>query len=168
MSKQYDEYLFNHIQAVKACFGLFPVCKGFIDELTNHDKSKYSDDEYWDYDDYFYPKKDSYGLEKERFQYAWLHHQNTNKHHWQYWVLINDEDRIKALKMPDIYVYEMVADWGSFAYQKKDGSELIKWYESHKDKMILHEDTRKKVEELVPELARLIDEHFGKGKEEEC
>lgn len=165
MSKQYDEYLFNHIQAVKACFGLFPFWKGCGYELTEHDIGKYSEEEYCSYDDYFYPKKDSYGFEKERFQYAWLHHQNTNKHHWQYWVLINDEDRIEALKMPDIYVYEMVADWGSFAYQKQDGSELIKWYESHKDKMILHEGTRKKVEELVPELARLIDEHFGKDKE---
>lgn len=165
MSREYDEYLTKHIQAVKACFGLFPFWKEARYELTEHDLSKYSEDEYCSYDDYFYPKKDSC-FEKERFKYAWLHHQNTNKHHWQYWVLINDEDGIEALKMPDIYVYEMVADWGSFAYQKQDGNELIKWYESHKDKMILHEDTRKKVEELVPELARLINEHFGKDKED--
>ena len=39
------------------------------------------------------------------------------------------------------------------------------WYESHKDKMILHETTRMLVEELVPELASAIDEHF---KEETC
>ena len=166
MSREYDDYLTKHIQAVKACFGLFPFWKECGYELTEHDISKYSEEEYCAYDDYFYPKKDSYGLEKERFQYAWLHHQNANKHHWQYWVLINDEDGIEALKIPTIYIYEMVSDWGSFAYQKQDGSELIKWYESHKDKMILHEGTRRKVEELVPELARLIDEHFGKDKED--
>lgn len=163
MSKQYDEYLFNHIQAVKACFKL--LNHGSFYELTDHDISKYSEDEYYAYDDYFYPKEEN-PYAKEQFRYAWLHHQNNNPHHWQYWVLINDEDSIKPLQMPDSYVYEMVADWGSFAYQKQDGSELIKWYESHKDKMILHEDTRKNVEELVPELARLIDEHFGKDKED--
>lgn len=24
------------------------------------------------------------------FKVAWLHHQNRNKHHWQYWLLVND------------------------------------------------------------------------------
>lgn len=164
MSKQYDEYLFNHIQAAKACYKLLTYGKC---ELINHDTSKYSSDEYTQYDDYFYRKDESLAwCHKNKFKYAWLHHQNTNKHHWQYWVLINDEDRIEPLEMPRDSIYEMVADWGSFAYQKQDGSELIKWYESHKDKMILHEDTRRKVDDLVSELASLIDEHFGKDKED--
>ena len=165
MSKQYDEYLREHISAVKACWGLLirsSIAFGGI-ELTDHDLSKYTDDEYSAYDDYFYPKtddKDVLAIIKKRFKDAWLHHQNTNKHHWQYWVLINDEDRIKPLEMPRDSIYEMVADWGSFAYQKKDGDELLKWYESHKDKMILHERTRKDVEELVLKLASAINEHF--------
>ena len=172
MSKQYDEYLREHISAVKACWDL--VLKDTIgfeeDELIDHDLSKYSEDEYYAYDNYFYP--DENGIDdsdkkivKELFNYAWLHHQNTNRHHWQYWVLINDEDGIKPLKMPYMDVYEMVADWGSFAYRKKDGSELLKWYEAHRAKMILHEETRATVERLVPKLARAIDEYF---KEETC
>lgn len=88
MSREYDEYLTKHIQAVKACFGLFPSWKESRHELTEHDISKYSEEEYRAYDDYFYPNEYSYGFVKDRFQYAWLHHQNTNKHHWQYWVLI--------------------------------------------------------------------------------
>ena len=165
MSKQYDEYLFNHIQTVKACMMML------YDEyeLANHDTSKFSEDEYYAYDNYFYPDED--GIDdsdnescKKLFQYAWLHHQNTNRHHWQYWVLINDKYRIKPLSMPFMDICEMVADWGSFAYQKQDGSELIKWYGSHKDKMILHETTRMHVEELVPKLASAIDEYFKEEK----
>ena len=167
MSKQYDEYLREHISAVKACWGL--ITKDSIgfggDEPIGHDLSKYTEDEYYAYDNYFYP--DENGIDdsdkeftKKLFKYAWLHHQNTNRHHWQYWVLINDEDGIKPLNMPYMDVYEMVADWGSFAYRKKDGSELLKWYEAHRAKMILHEETRATVERLVPKLARAIDEHF--------
>lgn len=166
MSREYDEYLTKHIQAVKAC--MLMLCDE--DELENHDSSKFSEDEYYAYDIYFYPDENGmYDSDKEAaerlFEYAWLHHQNTNPHHWQYWVLINDEDGIYPLEMPFMDVCEMVADWGSFAFQKKNGNELLMWYESHKDKMILHETTRMLVEELVPELARLIDEHFGKDKE---
>ena len=169
MSKQYDEYLREHISAVKACWDLLVADSMYLKdfELTDHDLTKYTEDEYSAYDDYFYPTtadKGSLEIIEKRFKEAWLHHQNTNPHHWQFWVLINDEDGIEALKMPIMSVYEMVADWGSFAYRKKDGSELIRWYESHKDKMILHETTRMHVEELVPKLARAIDEHFREGK----
>ena len=161
MSKQYDEYLYNHIHAVKAC--MLMLHEEY--ELIDHDISKYSEDEYYAYDNYFYPAENGIDdsdkeFTEKLFEYAWLHHQNTNRHHWQYWVLINDEDGIKPLNMPYVDVCEMVADWGSFAYQKKDGDELLKWYELHKEKMILHERTRKDVEELVLELASAIDEHF--------
>ena len=162
MSKKYDEYLFNHIQAVKACMMMLsPNHKG----ASSHDMSKYSDEEYDAYDNYFYPEKchiddGEKKIIEAKFNHAWLHHQNTNPHHWQYWLLINDEGGIEPLQIPCNYVFEMVTDWGSFAYQKKDGDELLKWYESHKDKMILHETTRMHVEELVPKLASAINEHF--------
>ena len=52
MSKQYDEYLREHISAVKACWGL--ITKDSIgfegDELIGHDLSKYTEDEYYAYD----------------------------------------------------------------------------------------------------------------------
>lgn len=162
MSKKYDEYLFNHIQAVKACMSML---SSYPKEASSHDMSKYSDEEYDAYDNYFYPEKchiddGEKKIIKAKFNYAWLHHQNTNTHHWQYWLLINDEGGIEPLQIPYNYVFEMVADWGSFAYQKKNGDELLKWYESHKDKMILHELTRCQVEMLVPRLAHAIDEYF--------
>ena len=163
MSEKYDEYLRNHINAVNECYKLLSGkelrnCKGAI----THDSSKYSNEEYKAYDEFFYPSDGSKVGEdpkrKEAFQYAWLHHQNTNPHHWQFWVLINDEEGIKALEMPLDYIYEMVADWGAFAYIQKNGHHLKEWYEKNKDKMILHDLTRSVVNALVTVLeAKLVD-----------
>ena len=169
MSKKYNEYISRHIKAVNECYQLLTGIRHF-EAGINHDYSKYSMEEYGAYDEYFYPSDGSeVGADPKRkkaFDYAWLHHQNSNPHHWQHWVLINDENGIEPLEMPARYVEEMVADWGAFAYLKKDGNALIRWYESHKDKMILHKDTRKLVEELVPDLAFSINRRFQQEKEE--
>ena len=37
------------------------------------------------------------------FDSAWLLHQKRNAHHWQYWVLLEDEGNTKALEMDDKY-----------------------------------------------------------------
>ena len=166
MSEKYDEYLNNHINAVNECYRLLTrkELRDYNSNIITHDKSKYYNDEYDAYDEYFYPPDGSkVGNDlkrKEAFEYAWLHHQNTNPHHWQYWVLINDEDGIKPLKMPLNYVYEMVADWGAFAYIQKNGHHLREWYEKNRDKMILHEETRSFVEALVTILEAKICELF--------
>ena len=165
MSKKYDEYLKNHINAVNECYKLLTgkELKDYNGGIT-HDKSKYLPEEYDAYDEYFYPSDGSKVGEdpkrKEAFQYAWLHHQNSNPHHWQFWVLINDEDGTEALKMPLDYIYEMVSDWGAFAYLQKNGHHLKEWYEKNKDKMILHDETRSIVEALVTVLEAKIVDYF--------
>lgn len=163
MSEKYNEYLKNHINAVNECYRLLAgkELRDFNGKII-HDESKYSANEYKAYDEYFYPSDGSKVGEdpkrKEAFQYAWLHHQNNNPHHWQFWVLINDEEGIKALEMPLDYIYEMVADWGAFAYIQKNGHHLKEWYEKNKDKMILHDLTRSVVNSLVAVLeAKLVD-----------
>lgn len=168
MSNEYDEYLTKHRDAVSECYfllkGTYIVLHGFNGNPVNHDASKYSAEEYKAYDEYFYPSDGSeVGKDpkrKEAFDKAWLHHQNSNPHHWQYHVLINDEEGIKALEMPLDDVYEMVADWGSFAYQQKDGQHLRDWYKDNRAKQIIHEKTRDLVDALVVVLAARIDERF--------
>jgi len=50
--------------------------------LIAHDLSKFSIKEVSHYGRQFYgDMSDSQG-----FMRAWLHHQNTNPHHWEYWV----------------------------------------------------------------------------------
>jgi hypothetical protein len=83
-----------------------------------------------------------------------------NPHHWQYWVLIHDEpnEPTEALAMPSIYILEMVCDWWAFSWAKGDLTEIFKWYDEHKNNMILHTETRKKIDILLDAIRKYADE----------
>jgi hypothetical protein len=82
----------------------------FIHNLLIHDLSKFSAVEsigYLCFVDSTIYKKD------ENFKYAWLHHKNNNPHHPEYWInnkRVNNRNRKEVLKMPNIYLLEMMAD----------------------------------------------------------
>lgn len=50
--------------------------------------------------------------------------------------------------MPDVYIREMVADWRG-AGRAAGKTDTAAWYEKNRDKIILHPDTRQRVEELL-------------------
>lgn len=126
-----------------------------------HDLSKFSWSEWSPYVEYFYGKrysdhdlklaaslgvfvKSDAELEYD-FNVAWNHHQKRNKHHWQYWVLREDEGYMVVLPMPDQYRREMLADW------KGAGKALGKpdtrtWYLKNRNLILLHVDTRQWIE----------------------
>lgn len=169
MNEKYDEYLRAHREAVAKCYELLTGCPLPLfngrGKPIGHDASKFSKEEYPAYDEYFYPSDGSeVGEDPVRagaFDRAWLHHQNHNPHHWQYWCLINDDDgKAVPLEMPANYAYEMVADWGSFAYRVRKGQNLRDWYAANRDKMMLHKKTRRLVEALVEILAVKINKSF--------
>ncbi len=167
MSAEYNAYLKEHIHAVGECLRLLaitaPSRAALLDEETvrkiivNHDRSKYTKEEYQAYDEYFFTGSIQANL-KERFEEAWLHHIHNNPHHWQYWTIPEGPDSIKPIEMPKLAILEMIADWGSFAYRKKDGQELINWYENHRDVIVLARKTRAIVNILVSDLAAAINE----------
>ena len=168
MSLKYDGYLKNHINAVNECYKML-TGRELKDEYGNitHDRSKYSKEEYEAYDEYFYPSDGSeVGTDPERkkaFNKAWLHHQNCNPHHWQYWCLIEgDTGKAKPLAMPIDAINEMVADWGAFAYLSGNPNNLLSWYGANKDKMILNDDTRNTVHSSVLVLWDKLTSHFKK------
>jgi len=166
-----------------------------------HDLSKFFPAEFLAYAENFYGDKST--ANSDGFDRAWLHHQNANNHHWQYWLIqydISNKYSIQswsdyhdnmiavdnkpllyvtpvydvggvidgicrtfkdlspitkaaniapvALPMPHKYILEMVADWrgAGRAYGNPDTQN---WYRLNKDKMILHQDTRREVEELL-------------------
>lgn len=115
--------------------------------LLIHDWSKFTPTEWRAYREHFY------GEASEKvyrdFKYAWLAHQRRNKHHWQYWLLQEDSGQCAALDMPEKYIREMVADWvgaGRAIYGKV---EVRSWYSRNRDKMILSDNTRRRVEQLI-------------------
>ena len=164
MSTQYDEYLKAHKNGVKNAYtwieeNIPEVLKGNNFEWFcrfAHDDSKFSDREYSAYDDYFYGNQSHAVV--EAFNKAWLHHIHKNPHHWQHWVLINDDDgKNRALEMPLGFVIEMICDWWSFSFNSGNLYEIFDWYEDHKDKMILHPKTKALVEDILGKIKKKLD-----------
>ena len=121
MSIEYDNYINQHVQNVLNAaewlrrnidLDIPPMIDGHRTGLFNHDQSKWEKEEYDAYDAYFYGGRKTKEV-KKTFNYAWLHHIHNNPHHWQYWVLINDdpEDGTVALDIPYRYAIEMICDW---------------------------------------------------------
>lgn len=123
--------------------------------MSSHDLSKYTAEEYESYDKYFYGTQTE--KVKTEFNYAWLHHIHNNPHHWQHWVLINDDDGTHALEMPKEYVIEMISDWWAFSHKSGNLYEIFDWYKSHTKKMILHEKTKKLVEDILDKIKAELD-----------
>jgi hypothetical protein len=112
--------------------------------LLSHDLSKLLPDEWFAYANFFYADGD-----QSAFNKAWLRHQKRNKHHWQYWVLINDTDGIACLPIPDKYCREMLADWVGAGMAISGRKSPAAWYMKHKNKIMLHDDTRTWVEDTL-------------------
>jgi hypothetical protein len=159
---KYLKYLIKHKYFVtRECFKKGLYWRGLV-----HDLSKFLPKEWNAYRNYFYGTYMPYGdfgsikyefdcwsISKEgvseAFDYAWLNHQHKNKHHWQYWVLRNDDGTTVALQMPHQYATEMFCDWIGAGLAITGKKEFYLWYDANKHKMILHEATRKFVEDLI-------------------
>jgi hypothetical protein len=86
---------------------------------------------------------------EQEFDQAWLFHQHRNNHHWQYWLLKNDDGSLVALQMPNKYVTEMVCDWVGAGRAITGKYEVKEWWQKNQDKMILHSSTFKRVQHLI-------------------
>lgn len=162
MSSQYDAYLQRHGENVQRGYdwlktNLPQIFKNAPDIqwpiFIEHDESKFNWDEYFAYDDYFYGNNRSTSVVKD-FQRAWLLHIHRNPHHWQYWVLINDDpsEGEIALEMPYNYIVEMICDWWSFSWEKGRLSEIFSWYDEHSAYIKLAPKTREIVEDILWEI----------------
>lgn len=167
MSYEYDAYIKEHKENVMKGFdwlheNLPEAVKYYYEILpliTSHDESKYTSKEYDAYDRYFYGGNRSYAVVQD-FKYAWLNHIHNNPHHWQYWVLHNDEpgEGLNVLDMPYNYIIEMICDWWAFSWKKGDLTEIFNWYDDHKDYMKLSAGTRKIVEEILKDIKAKLEE----------
>lgn len=169
MSDRYNEYIIEHKENVeRAFYWLVEKLPEIFDEnlksecfsiIRQHDASKNSRDEYEAYDAYFYGNNQSYQV-VEDFKYAWLHHIHNNPHHWQYWILNNDDPKEGEviLDMPDCYIVEMICDWWAFSWKKGDLTSIFDWYDAHKDYMKLSKYTRNKVEYYLNQIKDCLKE----------
>ena len=184
-NNQYNEYLTTHINNVKKGYkwlkeNLPEVVSedncieevtyyGTLEEIINkHDSSKYNKlpdaNEYYDlkceydaYADYFYGKAKTEEVEA-KFELAWLAHIHANPHHWQHWMLQNDEDGLKLLDMPYVFIIEMICDWWSFSWKTNNLQEIFSWYDKNKKGILLSDKTRNTLESILENMQRKLDE----------
>lgn len=162
MSTQYDEYLQEHrsncmkgLEWLRANLpDLLIMGYDYEGQMLEHDRSKNEADEYVPYDNYFYGGNRSYAMKQEakvEFDKAWLKHIHRNPHHWQHWVLVHDEpnEATTAIDMPYSYIIEMICDWWTFSWKSGNLNEIFKWYDAHKDYMVLSFNTKCTVEHIL-------------------
>lgn len=169
MSKQYDEYIVDHKANVIRGYDwlrdnlsdLFQDIMTFAldHQIYCHDDSKSELDEYDAYDTYFYSGNKTSDI-TQNFTKAWLMHIHRNPHHWQYWILINDdpEEGEIILDMPFNYIIEMICDWWAFSWAKGNLYEIFDWYEGRKDYIKLGPNTRTLVEDILSKIRTKLDE----------
>lgn len=114
--------------------------------LVIHDWSKLSIAEWGPYVRTFYDPGDEIA---GQFDAAWLHHQHRNPHHWQHWILREDDGATKALPMPEGLVREMVADWMGAGRAITGRWATGEWYDANAHRIVLHPDVRSLVEHLL-------------------
>ena len=175
MSIEYDNYLNQHKNNVYRGFewiqnNIPDLLKGDYNYewqiRYGHDVSKSDPEEYDAYDRYFYGGNRSHEVVQD-FNYAWLRHIHNNPHHWQYWVLINDDpnEGEKLMGMPYNYIIEMICDWWAFSWKNNNLYEIFKWYNEHKAYMKLSDKTRSIVEDILKKIkTKLDDSVIDKGE----
>ena len=155
--KEYKEYVDAHKERVSQFAdwlkenlpGLFETIdvELFDEMIRDHDESKYSEEEFEPYAQYFYGDK----KESIEFEEAWKHHWMNNEHHPEFWL---GED------MPYIYILEMLCDRGSFSIDKGDFKELSDFYfNKAKDdpEKNLSEATKEIIEDILSQIDSIID-----------
>jgi len=137
---------------------------GLIWRGLKHDLSKFRPSEWFPYANYFYgPKGPEHQMKRkeqggyykpyktgdQKFDFAWLLHQKRNDHHWQWWVLPEDEGGVYALPMKEAAVREMVCDWRGASRAQGYGDNTPAWYQKNKGRMKLHHQSRIMVEQKL-------------------
>ena len=153
--QEYSKYVCEHKAYVRKAFSLLlPFVKAnlnlseedmikLVDNIDNHDKSKFEVDEFVPYAEHFYG-----GGEKDtgKFRAAVKLHEMRNPHHAEFW---------KGENIPTIYLIEMVCDWWSFSLRSEKPKEVLDWYSSHKEKLGLNASNTQAVESLLNEIKTL-------------
>lgn len=154
---KYFKYVVRHKYYV-----FLECCKhGIIWRGIMHDMSKFRPSEFIPYARYFYGDYPPctkytfyewrwYGFVPRRlfredirryFNKAWLLHIHRNPHHWQFWLLQEDDGPIKKLSIPTKYLKEMGCDWVGAGKAITGKNNIAEWYNANEHNIkINHSD----------------------------
>lgn len=141
----------------------FVLCAGMLTgaklwDLIKHDWTKFLPSELPHYGRQFFGKAD----DPEGFLRCWIHHQNHNPHHWEYWIPRTGHTRCTPpmpggvpFPMPERYVREMLADWlgAGRAYEGKwpDLNDWT-WLKNNRSRIQCHPDTWLLIDYVIVEM----------------
>ena len=121
------------------------------DQLKSHDWTKFSLEEFPYYARQFTGDKG----DPDGFARAWLHHQNNNLHHWEYWITRSGHSHggggivDGCLRMPREYVLEMVADWMGASMAYTGSWDMTEWLTKNLQNIKLHPSTREDLNTIL-------------------
>lgn len=157
-TKLYIKYIVEHKKNIEKAFEEMRenslIFQRYDDDILDalwervlvHDESKYSEEEFIPYRKNFFPinaeEKENNKLD---FDKAWEHHWKNNSHHWQYRK--NKTSFNKDNKEEVLDVLENVLDWMAMGYKFNDRP--YQYYENNKNNIILCDDERKYLEDLI-------------------
>lgn len=163
--KENMEYIKEHVQNVQKAYkeygALLSSCLELDPEdltleilIANHDKSKFSSEEFESYRKRFFPMEGE-KTDPESFNAAWLHHIHSNPHHPEHWVLQNYNKETHSfyaipIEMPKVYLAEMLCDWIAMGY--KFGDMPYQYYAKNSGKYQLHKNTEELLIRCINEL----------------
>ena len=127
--------------------------------LLGHDLSKLLPCELGAYARWFHGGRSNH----TEFEHAWLHHQNHNPHHPEYWcerticARADTLGSITQLRMPEAYIREMIADWLGASRAKTGSWDIMSWLAaphftggaSRLARMKFHDSTRRRIWSLL-------------------
>lgn len=153
--KEYKLYIEEHIENVRKAFKEIinseddyikmmltdeKTFKSLETAVKNHDKSKYSAEEFQAYRKNFFPiNEEEKQNNKEAFDKAWEHHWTNNTHHWQ--------NREGSEEVNVVAVFEMIIDWMAMGYKFNDTA--IEYYKKNKEEIKLNEYEREITEAIL-------------------
>lgn len=149
----YHKYL-----VMKGCFRVGLYYQGIM-----HDISKYSPTEFLVGAKYYQGNRSPNNAEREAIGYSssWLHHKGRNKHHYEYWIDYSSKNipgGMAPAPMPRRYVVEMLMDRiaASKVYKKEayTDSSPLEYYLSGKERVPMHDKTKRQLEKLLSMLAK--------------
>lgn len=148
---EYTKYINEHIMNIHNAYVIYKdiLCEKLnispsllLSNINKHDQSKYSDEEFNAYRNYFYPCNDEIKDEK-MFNNAWEHHYKENPHHEDYWI---DDSGIPK-DMPKIYIAEMLLDWAAMAITFDDN--VYEYYTKERDNKTFSDNTKKIIDSVI-------------------
>ena len=151
---------FGHLRTItKHRHMVIKHCKkaGILWQGLRHDLSKYSPTEFIPGVKYYTGTKSPNEGERidKGYSVAWLHHKGRNKHHPEYWLDLDLNDKIyKPVPMPNKYIFESFCDHlaASKVYNKKKFKPQMVWdyyYNKERYYLPIHDKTREKFEFLL-------------------